>query len=153
MKTFGRLSKFDRSTCKSLESMRTHIHYYEELIELRAGWLDPKDRALLEVVYLQGLSIKLLAAVTGIDESSLRRRIRILTRRLRSPEFLFCMRNQERFNKLEMSVAQHYFIERKSIPAVACQNETTIYRVRKILKRIRTLMERELSLAYRQVHS
>jgi DNA-directed RNA polymerase specialized sigma24 family protein len=73
---------------------------------LAARHLPPRDRALIDSVYRRGMSINAIASMTRIRPHGLRRRLRGIMRRLRSPLFRHVLREVMTAGQREASTMQ-----------------------------------------------
>jgi predicted DNA-binding protein YlxM (UPF0122 family) len=112
------------------------IREIHDLLTERIKLLSGKDKLLMTLYIEKGNSFKQLAALAGVDETNISRRIRKLTKRLIDGEYIKCLQNSEFFNVSELAVAKEYFLDGLSIREVAEKEKITNYSVRKILKKI-----------------
>ena len=112
-----------------------------DLLHRRASLLTGKDR-LLMIMYLErGNSYRQMARLAGVAETSIARRIQKITERLIDGEYITCLRNRDKFTRTEMAVANDYFLLRLPQRKIAAKRNYSVYRVRKILKRVRQLVQ------------
>jgi hypothetical protein len=135
---------------------------------LAARHLPLRDRALIDGVYRQGMSVVQIARASGMRPHSLRRRLRNLVRRLRSPLFRYVMREfalggadgpstraaatsaagksqRERGLSIEhrRAIARAVVLDRRSQRQTALDLNITLHRLRRELDRLATLAEHE----------
>ena len=112
-----------------------------DMLAIRADILNAKDRALLKMYHRNGLTFRQIAHVAGVNEAIIARKIHKLTAKLVDGEYLTCLRNRDKFNRTEMTVARDYYLEGMSQKQIAKKRKMTIYSTRKILLKIRQILE------------
>jgi len=112
-----------------------------ELLRSRASLLKGKDRLLL-TTYLDGeMSIRAISRLTGVNESSLRRRIGRLIDRLTNGPYVTCLRYRHRLSKTQMRLARDYFLDGFSIRQIAQTRQLSYYSARKQIRKLSELIE------------
>jgi predicted DNA-binding protein YlxM (UPF0122 family) len=117
---------------------------YRDRIDLlisRISLLDGKDKLLMTMYIDNGNSFRQMARLTGVNESNISRRIHIVTNRLMNGEYITCLRNREKFKKIELDIARDYFLEGQSIKKIAQRYNSTYYSMRKTIKKIQLFIE------------
>ncbi|HOK67750.1 MAG TPA: helix-turn-helix domain-containing protein [Anaerohalosphaeraceae bacterium] len=114
-----------------------------EQICRRLEWLDKPERLLLEMVYEQGMSIRKIAAVLGQNPSTVARRIRSLVEGLFSPEYQICLRCRSELTPLQMSIARHYFVRKKSRRWLARFHRISLYALNRHLETMTAFIDRQ----------
>jgi len=122
---------------------RDRIRAAAEQICRRLDWLDKPERLLLEMVYEQGMSVRKIAAVLGQNPSTVARRIHSLVEGLFSPEYQICLRGRSRLTSLQMSIARHYFVRKKSRRWLARFHRISLYALNRHLETINLFIERQ----------
>ncbi|MBW8017376.1 MAG: transposase family protein [Planctomycetes bacterium] len=112
-----------------------------EMLTSRADILNDKDRALMKMYLRNGLTFRQIAHVSGMNETTVARRIHKLTAKLIDGEYITCLRNRDRFNRIEMTVSRDYFLEGISQKKIAKKRKLTVYSTRKILLKIREVID------------
>lgn len=107
-----------------------------ELLRRRAGVLGGRDRAILEMYFEKGSSFAQMAHVAGVSETSIARKIRRLTAKLLEGEYVRCLRRGIRLSRLERAIAKDYFVDGLSQRAIATKRDTTVYQVRKTIRKV-----------------
>lgn len=106
------------------------------------GWaLAPRDLALLETVVVNGQPSRPSCVMLGISESTGRRRVRMLTARLRSFAFQFVAQHATRWSQRETLVARCCVMQGLSINAAAAQLKLKPGAVRQARTRILARIE------------
>jgi len=108
-----------------------------DLVRSRLDLLAGKDKVLMEMYWEHGHGFREIARVAGINEASMARRIRRLTKRLINGEYIICLRNRSKFSEAEMAIAKDYFLLGLSMKKVAGKQGWSYYRVRQTLQQIR----------------
>lgn len=114
-----------------------------DVVRTRARLLAGRDRVLMKMYLDNGSSFGQIAKIAGVSESSIARRIGSLTKRLINNEYIMCRRYRQYFDREEMAVAKDYFVRGKSQQAIAEGRGVSVYRVRKIILRIRGFANRD----------
>ena len=119
----------------------------KDLLSDRIKLLSGKDKLLMTMYIEKGNSFRQIAALAGVDETNISRRIRKLTKRLIEGKYIKCLQNRDKFNANELTVAKEYFMTGMSIRKIANKHRITKYRVYKILQKIQqiigTIQEKE----------
>jgi len=111
-----------------------------DLLRSRVGLLEGRDKALMEMYLGNGVSFRKMAAVAGVNEVTIARRIHKLIKRLLDGEYITCLRNRGRFTKFELDVARDYFLSGLSQRRIASKRRCSVYRVRLTLQKIDRLV-------------
>jgi predicted DNA-binding protein YlxM (UPF0122 family) len=114
-----------------------------DVIRTRARLLAGRDRVLMKMYLDNGNSFGQIAKIAGVSESSISRKITRLTKRLVDNEYILCRKYRQHFDKEEMVVAKDYFVRGKSQQAIARGRGVSVYRIRKILSKIRGFANRD----------
>ncbi len=111
-----------------------------DILRSRVSLLSGRDRLLMTMYLGNGNTFRQMARLAGVNEASIARRIYNVTKRLIDGEYITCLRNRDKFTKTEMAVAKDYFLAGLSQRKLAVKRSCSIYRVRKILKKIQRLI-------------
>jgi DNA-directed RNA polymerase specialized sigma24 family protein len=127
--------------------------------------LSPGERALIDGVYRRGLSVTALAAITGERPHRLRRRLRDIVQRMRSPLFRYVLhmlamrdlagerpshcrpdaaaanRSSDLSSEQRLGVARAIVLQRRSQRAAARDLNLSLHRVRREIDRLRALAD------------
>jgi len=109
-----------------------------DVIRTRSRLLAGRDKVLMRMYLDNGNSFGQIAKIAGVSESSISRRIARLTRRLIDNEYIMCRKYRQHFDREEMAVAKDYFVRGRSQQAIAESRGVSVYRIRKILSKIRS---------------
>lgn len=110
-----------------------------ELLQARVGILAGRDKALMQMYLTNGSTFNQMARLAGVSEWTIARRIHKLIRKLLGGEYITCLRNRGQLDSLEQAIAKDYFLEELSQRIIAAKRNVTIYRVRKAVKKMRSL--------------
>jgi predicted DNA-binding protein YlxM (UPF0122 family) len=110
-----------------------------DLLRSRLNLLSGKDKLLMTMHLERGNSFRQMARLAGVNETIIARRIHKLMKRLLDSEYITCLRNHNKFNSIELSIAKEYFLTGLSMREIAVKQHLTYYRVRKILKKIQQI--------------
>ena len=108
-----------------------------ELLRRRIHLLDGMDRLLMTMYLENGNSFRQIARLVGMNEASIARRIKKITKRLTDGEYITCLRSRDRFTKQELAIAKDYFLSDEPIRKIAEKRGWTYYKVRETIKQIR----------------
>ncbi|MDX2131858.1 MAG: hypothetical protein SFY69_07390 [Planctomycetota bacterium] len=110
---------------------------------LAAGYLEPRDRAILEGVYVHGHTCADLARLMGEPRQArtLRRRLRRLTALVVAPEFGFVLRQQSAWPTSRRAVARAIFLRGRSVREAAAELGITQHAVRRQRDAVLALVE------------
>jgi len=112
-----------------------------DLLRSRASLLTGRDKVLMTMYLENGNSFRQMAQLSGVNETSISRRIHRLIKRLMDGEYITCIRNRERFTGIEMAIAKDYFLMGLSMKKIAAKRQLSYYCVRETLKKIRLIIQ------------
>lgn len=102
----------------------------------RAKWLPAEERELIRTVYEHGRPVSELAPLLCVSPRTLRRRCRKAVSRALSDEYIFVLRNRDRWPEMLARVATMCIIEGKSLRTAAASLNISFHTAR----RYRTLV-------------
>ena len=102
----------------------------------RVGLLGGMDKVLMTMRLKNGTSFRQIAKLTGINATSIARRVRRLSEQLLEGEYFLCLRNREMFTDGEMNIARDYFLRDLSIKEIAIRRRTSRYQIDRMVKKI-----------------
>lgn len=112
-----------------------------DLLRSRLSLLKGKDRALMEMYLENGLSLNKMATFLGVSQTSVARRVKILSRRLTDGPYINCLKNRSKFTRAQILLVRDHFLRGGSVRDIAVQKKMSVYRVRKSLGKIRRILE------------
>ena len=112
-----------------------------ELLRNRINLLEGLEKVLMKMYLENGNSVRQMARLTGVSETTMARRIRKMTERLMDGQYVKCLRRRSEFTKTELAIAKDYFLMGISIRRIAANHRSTYYFVCKTLRKIRVLLE------------
>jgi predicted DNA-binding protein YlxM (UPF0122 family) len=112
-----------------------------DLLRSRLYLLDKDDRLLMTVYLENGNNTCQIARLTGMSRKSIARRINILTMRLLDGTYIICLRNRNKFNKQQITIAKDYFLTGLSIKKIAIKRRRSRYRIAETVKTIKNILE------------
>lgn len=121
--------------------VRRDLAGFAEMLRSRSRYLKGHDRELMGLVYEQGLNVAQIARLMKVNATSLRRRVRRLSELLIEGEYVFFLRNIRLFEPIEQHIIRDRYLEQHSIEIIAVNRQTTVYRVRETLRKIRRLYD------------
>lgn len=111
----------------------------------RARWCLPDDRALLNAIYADGLSVADAARLRNTTPRTLRRRVRLTTERILSRRFEFVLRSRDDWPPVRRRIATACILQGRTHREAALHLRISIYNVRKHMQVITALFEDQLA--------
>ncbi len=111
-----------------------------DLLRSRLHLLNGKEKVLMTMYLENGSSFRQIARLTGISDTSIARRINILTERLTDGEYIVCLRNREKFTRDQMTIAKDYFLVGLSMKEIAVKRRWSRYHVRETIIKIKSIL-------------
>jgi predicted DNA-binding protein YlxM (UPF0122 family) len=108
-----------------------------ELLRSRIHLLDGMERLMMTMYLENGNSFRQIARLVGMNEASIARRIKKITKRLADGEYITCLRSRDRFTRQELAIAKDYFLLDEPIKKIAEKRGWTYYKVRETIRQIR----------------
>lgn len=115
-----------------------------ELLSRRITLLDGKDEVLMQLYLESGSSYRRMGRLLGVNEVTVARRIRAMTRRLVSGPYLDCLRNRKELSAIEMSIARAYYLKDLPIKTITSENGWSYYRIRTTIAKISRIVAENL---------
>lgn len=112
-----------------------------DLLKRQADLLTGVDRTLLTLYIEAGCSFHQLARLTGMNRSSVGRRIRGIIRRLSDPTYTLCLESRSRFSDLEMAIIRDRLIRGLSLARICRDHKLCYYRARVIVEKARKIAQ------------
>ena len=103
----------------------------------RVSLLSGKDKVLMTMYLDNGNSFAQIASLTGVCPSTIARRINRMIKRLTDNEYITCLRNRNKFTKLEMDIARDYFLRCRAMKKIMFDRKLTYYQVREIIRKVK----------------
>ena len=129
-------ANISQGTLKAKNDWRNRI----DSLRSRVGLLVGKDKLLMTMYLENGNSFRQIARLTGVNISTVARRIHKLAKRLTNGEYITCLRNREKFTGAELVIVKDYFLVGLTRREIAAKRNCSVYRVRKILKKVQRLV-------------
>ncbi|MCH7557503.1 MAG: hypothetical protein IIB56_08605 [Planctomycetes bacterium] len=111
-----------------------------DLLRSRLHLLNGKEKVLMTMYLENGNSCRQIARLTGVSDTSIARRIHILTERLTDGEYITCLRNRDKFTRDQMTIAKGYFLMGLSISKIAAKRHRSRYHVRETIIKIKSIL-------------
>ena len=105
----------------------------------KATVLCEKDRSLMKMYLEKGVSFRQIARVAGLNEVTVARRIRSLTRRFAEGAYLECVQHRHKLSAEELDIAAGYYLRGLSMRNIAAGRGISYHRVRKAIRKIEYL--------------
>lgn len=110
-----------------------------EALRFRSRLLSAHDKALIQMVFEQGGTFDQIARLTGQNPSTISRRFKSLLQKLISKEVVLLLQKQYEIDDTDIRIVQDYFLQGLSHQAIANKFNISLYRVRKILRTLRSI--------------
>lgn len=111
-----------------------------ELLRSRLNLLAGTDKLLMIMYIEHGNSIRQIARIRGVSETSVARRIRAITKRLTDGPYIDCLRNRNKLTSRQLAIAKDYYLMGLSMRQIAVKRRWSYYRVRDTLIEIRSIV-------------
>ncbi len=111
-----------------------------ELLRSRLNLLAGTDKLLMTMYIEHGNSIRQIARIRGVSETSVARRIRAITKRLTDGPYIDCLRNRGKLTSRQLAIAKDYYLMGLSMRQIAAKRCRSYYRVREALIEIRSIV-------------
>lgn len=108
-----------------------------EVLRGRLEWLDSEDRVLLKTYLEAGSSFDEIARLTGMNRSSVCRRIHRLIHRLHDDTYACCEADGASFDEPELAVIRDHFVRGLSVKRICREHNLSYYRVRAMIQKAR----------------
>lgn len=105
-------------------------HIAETLVD-HARHAAPDDRAVINAIYREGMTVVAVATLRGVNPRRLRRRVRALVANLLSEKFLFVLAHHERWPRRRRTVADACVLQGRSMRAAARHLRVSLHAVRR----------------------
>jgi predicted DNA-binding protein YlxM (UPF0122 family) len=107
-----------------------------ELLRRRVNLLKEKDKLLMTMYLDNSNSCRQISRLTGVNVSSIARKIDKLSSLLLEGKYILCLHNRDKFNISELAIAKDFFLLGLPIKKIAAKRHWTYYRVYKTIKKI-----------------
>ena len=111
-----------------------------ELLRSRLNLLSGTDKLLMTMYIEHGNSIRQIARIRGVTETSVARRIRAITKRLTDGPYIDCLRNRDKLTRRQLSIAKDYYLMGLSMRQIAAKRRWSYYCVREALIEIQSIV-------------
>ena len=111
-----------------------------ELLRSRLSLLSGTDKLLMTMYIRNGNSIRQIARIRGVTETSIARRIRAVSKRLVNSPYIDCLRCRDRLTSLQLAIAKDYYLMGLSMRRIAAKRRWSYYRVRDTVIAIRSIL-------------
>jgi predicted DNA-binding protein YlxM (UPF0122 family) len=111
-----------------------------ELLAGRLNLLSGTDKVLMTMYIQHGNSIRQIARIRGVSETSIARRIRAISKRLADGPYIDCLRCRDKLTSRQLAIAKDYYLMGLSIRQIAAKRRWSYYRVRDILIEIKSIV-------------
>jgi predicted DNA-binding protein YlxM (UPF0122 family) len=111
-----------------------------DLLRSRLNLLNGKEKVLMTMYLENGSSFRQIARLAGVSDTSIARRIKILTERLTDGEYITCLRSRDKFTRDQMTIAKDYFLVGLSMKEIAVKRRWSWYHVRETIIKIKSIL-------------
>ena len=111
-----------------------------ELLRSRLNLLSGTDKLLMTMYIEHGNSIRQIARIRGVTETSIARRIRAISKRLTDGPYIVCLRNRDKLTSRQLAIAKDYYLMGLSMRRIAAKRRWSYYRVRDTLIEIQSIV-------------
>jgi DNA-binding NarL/FixJ family response regulator len=111
-----------------------------ELLRSGLNLLTGTDKLLMTMYIEHGNSIRQIARIRGVCETSVARRVRAIIKRLTDGPYIDCLRNRDKLTSRQLAVAKDYYLMGLSMRQIAAKRRWSYYCVRETLNEIRSIV-------------
>ncbi|MBN2271727.1 MAG: hypothetical protein JXN61_13995 [Sedimentisphaerales bacterium] len=111
-----------------------------DMLRDKLNLLDGNDRVLMGMYLEAGSSFRQMARLAGVNEVTVARRIRSMTRRLVNGPYLNCLRHRERLTAMELKFAKDYYLKALPIRRISARRGWSYYHTQRTVDKIRRLL-------------
>jgi predicted DNA-binding protein YlxM (UPF0122 family) len=111
-----------------------------ELLRSRLNLLSGTDKVLMTMYIEHGNSIRQIARIRGVNETSVARKIRAITKRLTDGPYIVCLRNRDKLTDRQLAIAKDYYLMGLSMRQIAVKRCRSYYRVRDTINEIQNIV-------------
>jgi predicted DNA-binding protein YlxM (UPF0122 family) len=111
-----------------------------ELLAGRLNLLTGTDKVLMTMYIRHGNSIRQIARIRGVSETSIARRIRTISQRLIEGPYIECLRSRDKLTSRQLTIARDYYLTGLSMRQIAKKRCWSYYRVRDALADIQSIV-------------
>ncbi len=108
-----------------------------DLLRNRIQLLTSDDRIIMTMFLENSNSFRQIAKLTGVNESTVARRIHKITKRLLDGYFILCLRNRDRLSSIELKIAKEFFVNALPMTKIAEKKKISYHLVRKSVRNIK----------------
>ena len=120
-----------------------------DLLLSRLDLLEGRAKVMMKMHFENGNSLRQIAGLLGVSETSIARRIHRISARLLDGRYIACLRNRDRLTENQMSVAKDRFLRGFSQSKIAERKSWSLYRVSRTLKQIHSVIAEAQQLSER----
>ena len=120
----------------STASSRDHV----DLIVMRAAFLDPDERLLIEQIFARDMLPRDVGKLTGVSARTVQRHVRAIVDRLTSADTQCILRRRRRWAPITAQIATAVYLRGHPLRRVAADCDLTLHEVRRHIERIRGLI-------------
>lgn len=116
-----------------------------QLIQMRLPLLEKNDRYLVELYVHKGLSFHELSQLSGLDERTVARQVKRLSKRLLSDNYITIYRHQSNFTSTELTIAYDRFLLGLGYRLIAKRHKLPYRTAIKIVKKLQVWLDHKLN--------
>ena len=110
------------------------------MLRSRLNLLSGTDKLLMTMYIEHGNSIRQIARIRGVSETSIARRIRAITKRLTDGPYIDCLRKRDKLTSRQLAIAKDYYLMGLSMRQIAAKRRRSYYRVRDTINEIQSIV-------------
>ena len=111
-----------------------------DILLRRMALLGGEDAILMKMFLEAGLSYRQISRLLDVNEVTLARRIRAMTKRLVSGQYLDCLGHRRALSEMELKVAKDYYLKALPIKSISAKRGWSFYRIGGTIGKIRRLL-------------
>ena len=112
---------------------------------MRLTLLEKNDRYLVELYVHKGLSFHELSQLSGLDERTVARQVKLLSKRLLSDNYLTIYRHKSNFTSTELAIAYDRFLLGLGCRRIAKRHKLPDRSTFKIVKKLQVWLDHKLN--------
>ena len=120
----------------NLRDCRDRIELLLERVRLLSG----VEKVMMTMYLRNGNSFYQMAMLSGVDQSTIARRIRRISKRLMDNDYYRCLSHRGEFSKAEIDAAKDYFLYGLSLRQMAEKRGVSFYKARERISRVKEVI-------------
>ena len=134
------MSETHKKATHSYLSSEERYRKNADTLRRRMALLEGEDAILMKMFLETGASYRQMSRLLAVNEVTLARRIRAMTTRLVSGQYLDCLGHRRKLDEMELKVAKDYYLKGLPIRSIAAKRGWSFYRIAGTIGKIRHLI-------------